>query len=111
VSEAGEQKTSAEPAPTYEQARDELTAIVARLEGGQASLEESIALWERGEQLATLCQEWLDGARRRLAAATGERPDHPSVEHGNDDHHEAPSARRPDESTTAGEDGERSPPA
>jgi exodeoxyribonuclease VII small subunit len=58
--------------PSYEQARDELTAIVARLEGGEASLEESISLWERGEQLATICQDWLAGARRTLAKATGE---------------------------------------
>ena len=52
----------------YEQARDELVAVVARLEAGAASLEESLALWERGEALATRCQEWLDGARERLSA-------------------------------------------
>ncbi|GAA2726957.1 exodeoxyribonuclease VII small subunit [Cellulomonas aerilata] len=54
---------------SYEQARDDLVAVVARLEAGGATLEESLALWERGEALATRCQEWLDGARRRLAAA------------------------------------------
>ena len=52
----------------YEQARDELVAVVARLEAGAASLEESLALWERGEALASRCQEWLDGARERLSA-------------------------------------------
>jgi exodeoxyribonuclease VII small subunit len=53
----------------YEQARDDLIAVVSRLEAGGATLEESLALWERGEALAARCQEWLDGARRRLAAA------------------------------------------
>ena len=55
----------------YEQARDELVEVVRRLEAGGATLEESLALWERGEQLAAICQQWLDGARARLAAATG----------------------------------------
>ena len=55
--------------PSYEQARDELTEIVRRLEAGGVTLEESLALWERGEALATICQEWLDGARARLEAA------------------------------------------
>jgi exodeoxyribonuclease VII small subunit len=54
---------------TYEQARDDLVAVVARLEAGGATLEESLALWERGEALAARCQEWLDNARDRLAAA------------------------------------------
>ena len=60
-----------EPAdrPSYEQAREELAEVVRRLETGGASLEESLALWERGEALATICQEWLDGARARIAAA------------------------------------------
>ena len=52
--------------PTYEQARDELTKIVAKLEAGGASLEDSIALWERGEELAKICSEWLDSAKARL---------------------------------------------
>jgi len=55
--------------PSYEQARDELIDIVRRLESGGAPLEESLALWERGERLAAICQEWLDGARARVAAA------------------------------------------
>lgn len=55
--------------PSYEQARDELADVVRRLEAGGATLEESLALWERGEALATICQEWLDAARLRLDAA------------------------------------------
>lgn len=55
----------------YEQARDELISVVQKLEAGGTSLEESIALWERGEVLAGICQQWLDGARSRLAAAAG----------------------------------------
>jgi exodeoxyribonuclease VII small subunit len=54
---------------TYEQARDELVTVVQRLEAGDQSLEASLELWERGEALAARCQEWLDGARERLAAA------------------------------------------
>ncbi|MBE1876137.1 exodeoxyribonuclease VII small subunit [Myceligenerans pegani] len=54
---------------SYEQARDELVRVVQRLEAGGEPLEDSLALWERGEALATRCQEWLDGARERLAAA------------------------------------------
>ena len=53
----------------YEQAREELAEVVRRLEAGGLSLEESLALWERGEELAKLCQHWLDRARERLAAA------------------------------------------
>ena len=54
---------------TYEQARDELVQVVTALEQGSAPLEESLALWERGERLAARCQEWLDGARERLTKA------------------------------------------
>lgn len=54
---------------TYEEARDELVQVVARLEAGSEPLEASLALWERGEALAARCQQWLDGARERLAAA------------------------------------------
>lgn len=56
---------------SYEQARDELVAVVARLETGAVPLEESLALWERGEALAARCQQWLDGARARLEAVRG----------------------------------------
>lgn len=55
----------------YEQARDELIAIVQKLETGGTSLDEALALWERGEELAGICQRWLDGARERLAKASG----------------------------------------
>lgn len=54
---------------SYEQARDELVAVVASLEQGTATLEESLALWERGESLAARCEEWLIGAKARLDAA------------------------------------------
>jgi exodeoxyribonuclease VII small subunit len=57
------------PTLSYEQARDELVQVVARLEAGGEPLEASLALWERGEALAARCQEWLDGARARLDAA------------------------------------------
>ena len=50
----------------YEAAREELVETVRRLEAGGTTLEESLALWERGEHLATLCQQWLDGVRQRL---------------------------------------------
>jgi exodeoxyribonuclease VII small subunit len=58
-----------EPQPSYEQAREELTEVVRQLEAGGATLEESLALWERGEKLATICQQWLDGAKARLDEA------------------------------------------
>ncbi len=54
---------------SYEQARDQLVEVVNTLEQGGASLEESIALWERGEALATRCEQWLDNARERLDKA------------------------------------------
>jgi exodeoxyribonuclease VII small subunit len=56
----------------YEQARDELIEVVRRLEAGGTTLEESLALWERGEELAKVCRRWLDGARARLDAALAE---------------------------------------
>lgn len=64
-------KETESPAPElgYEQARDELVDVVRRLEAGGATLEESLTLWERGEELAAICQRWLDGARARLAKA------------------------------------------
>jgi len=54
---------------SYEQARDELVRVVSELEQGGATLEQSIALWERGEALARRCEEWLLGAKARLDAA------------------------------------------
>jgi len=58
--------------PSYEEAREELIEVVRTLEAGGTTLEESLALWERGETLATTCQEWLDGARKRLDEAMAE---------------------------------------
>ena len=58
-----------ESTPSFEAARDELADVVRRLEAGGTTLEESLALWERGEELATICQTWLDSARARLDAA------------------------------------------
>ena len=53
---------------SYEAAREELADVVRRLEQGGATLEEALALWERGEELARACQAWLDGAQARLDA-------------------------------------------
>src|SRR5450432_4698831 len=61
---------------SYEAARDELLDVVRQLEAGGVPLEQSLILWERGEQLAVLCQAWLDGAKKRLAAR---RPDAPTA--------------------------------
>jgi exodeoxyribonuclease VII small subunit len=58
---------------SYEQARTELATVVERLEAGGSSLEESLALWERGEKLADVCQRWLDGARERIETARAAR--------------------------------------
>lgn len=57
------------PRPSYEQAREELAEVVRQLEQGGATLEQSLALWERGEELSKICQSWLDGAKARLDAA------------------------------------------
>jgi exodeoxyribonuclease VII small subunit len=54
----------------YEAARDELAKVVAELEAGGTSLEESLALWERGEQLAKICNSWLETAKKRLDEAS-----------------------------------------
>lgn len=65
---------------SYEQARDELSEVVKRLEAGGLTLEESLDLWERGERLAAICAEWLEGARARIATAMAQRaagPDGP----------------------------------
>ncbi len=58
--------TPAAEQPSYEEAREELVEVVRRLESGGTDLEESLALWERGEKLAQICQGWLDGAKKRL---------------------------------------------
>ena len=61
--------------PSYEAARDELAEVVRALEAGGTTLEESLTLWERGEVLAKVCQQWLDGAKARLDAALAARED------------------------------------
>ena len=58
---------------SYEQARDELQQVVSKLEGQTVSLEESMALWVRGEELAKICEECLSGARKKLDAAQSKR--------------------------------------
>ena len=58
---------------SYEQARTELASVVERLEQGGGTLEESLSLWERGEELADVCQRWLDGARERIETARAAR--------------------------------------
>jgi exodeoxyribonuclease VII small subunit len=58
---------------SYEQARADLAAVVEKLEAGGTTLEEALALWERGERLADVCQRWLDGARARLDATREQR--------------------------------------
>lgn len=56
----------AEESLSYEEARDALAEVIAKLESGQSTLEESMRLWQRGEELAQICQEWLDGAVSKL---------------------------------------------
>ncbi len=63
-----------EQKPSYESAREELIEVVRKLEAGGTTLEESLALWERGELLTKTCQEWLDGARKRLDDAIEAEP-------------------------------------
>jgi len=70
--------TTKHPSPetlTYEQARDELVQIVGKLEDGAASLDESMALWERGEALAQRCESLLNTAEKAIAAATEDNDD------------------------------------
>lgn len=76
---AEQDQTPAEPKLSYERAREELAEVVKRLEAGGLTLEDSLALWERGEKLAALCEQWLEGARARLATAMAERAE-PSAE-------------------------------
>jgi exodeoxyribonuclease VII small subunit len=60
---------------TYEQARDELTKVLSQLEAGSVTLDQSMALWQRGELLAQKCEEWLSGARAKLEAVLKEKKD------------------------------------
>jgi exodeoxyribonuclease VII small subunit len=62
-------------AMTYEQARDELTKVLNQLEAGSVTLDQSMALWERGEVLAQKCEQWLAGARAKLDAVLKDKKD------------------------------------
>lgn len=64
----------------YEQARDELLEVVRRLEAGGTTLEEALALWERGERLATVCERFLTGARTRLESALAARDERAGID-------------------------------
>jgi len=72
---AGDAALAEPPELPYEQARDQLTELVKRLEAGGLTLEQSLELWERGERLADICAAWLEGARARLATAIAQRGD------------------------------------
>lgn len=81
MSEAGNEAAGELAELGYEQARDELAEVVATLEAGGLSLEDSLALWERGEALAKVCDRHLAGARERVEAAlaTAESADEPAA--------------------------------
>jgi len=76
--------------PGYEQARDQLVELVKRLEAGGLTLEQSLELWEQGERLAAICEEWLEGARARLAAAASRQAADEATDDGVDDDAAAP---------------------
>ncbi|OLT42619.1 exodeoxyribonuclease VII small subunit [Serinicoccus sp. CNJ-927] len=84
MSESRDEFTHATPVVelSYEQARDELVALVARIESGQVPLEEAMTLWERGEELAAHCQTKLDAAQESLDRSTqdGRPPDGTAAE-------------------------------
>ena len=61
--------------PTLEEAREELAEIVEKLEAGGLTLEESLALWNRGEEVARVCTEWLEKAQAVLDAAAEDSDD------------------------------------
>jgi exodeoxyribonuclease VII small subunit len=71
------QSPESQQEPGYEAARDELADVVRRLEAGGLPLEDSLALWERGEKLAALCERHLAGARERVEAALSTVEDPP----------------------------------
>jgi exodeoxyribonuclease VII small subunit len=73
---AGDGAGHPDPIPeSYEQARDELADVVATLEEGGLTLDESLALWERGQALAAACERFLAGARERVEAALARSED------------------------------------
>lgn len=75
TSTSGTEDQPAADSQSYEEAREELVEVVRKLEAGGTTLEESLALWERGEKLARSCQDWLEGARRRLDEVTEQSAD------------------------------------
>ncbi|ACV80677.1 exodeoxyribonuclease VII small subunit [Nakamurella multipartita] len=77
--------STAQRAASYESARDELAEVVARLEAGGLSLDESLTLWERGEKLAAICTRFLDGARERVEQALRTAPDSGAADAGGDE--------------------------
>lgn len=84
MSKKSQQASTEQPAASYEHARDELAQVVAKLESGGLSLDDSLALWERGEHLARECAAFLDGARDRVEAAL-DRADDPDPDPDSDD--------------------------
>jgi exodeoxyribonuclease VII small subunit len=74
---------------SYEQAREELAGVVKRLEAGGLTLEQSLDLWERGERLAAICADWLEGARARLTAAMAARQPDDATPAASPDHRSA----------------------
>ncbi|MCS6909607.1 MAG: exodeoxyribonuclease VII small subunit [Anaerolineales bacterium] len=67
-------KTGVPPAEmTFEQAFEELEALVEQLEAGQLPLEESLALFERGQALAARCGQLLDSAELKVKQLVGEK--------------------------------------
>lgn len=52
---------------TFEQSVEELEVIARRLESGDASLDESLALFEQGVKLAKSCQKMLDEAEMKVS--------------------------------------------
>lgn len=72
---AAKKPVSADDKPnlSYEEARDQLEQVVRQLEQQNVPLEESMQLWERGEELARICEEWLNGARKKLSDAVANR--------------------------------------
>lgn len=70
---------SENPQLSYEAAREQLGDVVRRLESGGATLNETMELWKQGQQLADICQQWLDGAKATIEEARSKATDeHPA---------------------------------
>jgi exodeoxyribonuclease VII small subunit len=63
---------------SFERALEELESIVTRLEGGQVALEESVAIYERGEALKRRCEELLRQAEARVDKITTDAKGQPN---------------------------------